>query len=107
MVAYCVMDTLTTIGILLTPATHHLLTHDGRPIDLTELTMNFNRCNALCIQELDHRPNLAGGGRRNKIFHFGTLLPRYGHEVGSVRLGDHGSIMNIAHQALSTELSHL
>ncbi|GFX52111.1 hypothetical protein TNCV_981481 [Trichonephila clavipes] len=74
------MDTLTTLGKLPSPATHHLLTKDVQPIDLTELTMNFNRCNALCIQELYHRPNLASGVRRNKSFHFGPLLPRYGRE---------------------------
>ncbi|GFX92815.1 hypothetical protein TNCV_2657291 [Trichonephila clavipes] len=34
------MDTLMTIRKLPTPATHHLLTHDVSPI---ELTMNFNR----------------------------------------------------------------
>ncbi|GFT92605.1 hypothetical protein TNCV_1480921 [Trichonephila clavipes] len=42
--------------------------------------------NALYIQELYHRPNLAGGGRRNNSFHSGSLLPRYGHEVGLARL---------------------
>ncbi|KAJ4451991.1 hypothetical protein ANN_03475 [Periplaneta americana] len=68
-----IMDTLTTFGKLPTPVTHHLLTHDVRPIDLTELPMNFNWRNALCIKELYHRPNLAGGGRRNKSFHFGPL----------------------------------
>ncbi|GFW75225.1 hypothetical protein TNCV_4188801, partial [Trichonephila clavipes] len=47
------------------------------PCDPTKLTMNFNRCNTLCIQELYQRPNVAGGGRRNTSFHFGPLLPRY------------------------------
>ncbi|GFV08952.1 uncharacterized protein TNCV_3821951 [Trichonephila clavipes] len=42
------MDTLTSFGKLTTPATHHLLTHDVRPIDLTEVAMNFNWRNALC-----------------------------------------------------------
>ncbi|KAJ4442494.1 hypothetical protein ANN_04080 [Periplaneta americana] len=60
--ALFIMDILTTFGKLPTPATHHLLTHDVRPIDLTELPMNFNWRNALCIKELYHRPNLAGGG---------------------------------------------
>ncbi|GFX37488.1 uncharacterized protein TNCV_4899181 [Trichonephila clavipes] len=78
-----IMDALTTFGKLRTPATHHLLTHDVRPIDLTELTINFNWRNALRIQELYHRPNLVGGGRRNKSFHF---EPRYWHEAGPVRL---------------------
>ncbi|GFS57055.1 uncharacterized protein TNCV_4238391 [Trichonephila clavipes] len=40
--ALFIMDTLMTYGKLPTPATHHLLTHDVRSIDLTELTMNFN-----------------------------------------------------------------
>ncbi|GFT35852.1 integrase catalytic domain-containing protein [Trichonephila clavipes] len=39
--------------------------------------MNFNRRNALDIQELYHRLTLAGGGRRNTSFHFEPLLPRY------------------------------
>ncbi|GFV70412.1 uncharacterized protein TNCV_4798311 [Trichonephila clavipes] len=47
-----IMDTLTTLEKLITPATHYLLTHDVRPIDLTELTMNFNCRNALFIPEL-------------------------------------------------------
>ncbi|GFW78210.1 uncharacterized protein TNCV_136791 [Trichonephila clavipes] len=55
--ALFIIGTLTTIGKLPTPATHYLLTHDVRLIDLTELTMNFNWFNALCIQELYHRPN--------------------------------------------------
>ncbi|GFU37548.1 uncharacterized protein TNCV_4274761 [Trichonephila clavipes] len=74
--ALFIMDTLTTFGKLPTSATHYLLTHDVRPIDLTEQTVN-----ALCIQELYHRPNLEGGGRRNNSFHFG---PRYWHEAGPV-----------------------
>ncbi|GFX45825.1 hypothetical protein TNCV_934641 [Trichonephila clavipes] len=65
---------------------YHLLIHDAQPIDLTQLTMNFNRRNALCIQELYYRPNFASGGRRNKNFHFGSLLPHYWHEVRPVRL---------------------
>ncbi|GFX98712.1 uncharacterized protein TNCV_1502901 [Trichonephila clavipes] len=84
--AISIMDTLMTLGKLPTPATHHLLTHDVRPIDLTELTMNFNGRNALSIQELYHRPSLTGGTRRNKSFHFGPLLPRYWHEEGPVQL---------------------
>ena len=75
-IAFFIMNTLTTFGKLPTLATHNLLTHDIRPIDLIELTMNFNWRNALCIQELYHRPNLAVGGRRNKSVHFGPLLPR-------------------------------
>ncbi|GFT11482.1 uncharacterized protein TNCV_2523021 [Trichonephila clavipes] len=71
---------LITLGKLPTPATHRLLTHNVRPINLIELTINFNRRNALYIQELYHRRNLAGCGRRNKSFHFGSLLPRYWHE---------------------------
>ncbi|GFU35922.1 uncharacterized protein TNCV_4030281 [Trichonephila clavipes] len=82
--ALFIMDTLTTHGKLPTPALHDLLTHDVRPIDLTKLTMNFNRRNALCIQELYYRPNLACGGKRN--FHFGPLLPCCWHEVGPIRL---------------------
>ncbi|GFS71208.1 uncharacterized protein TNCV_5049891 [Trichonephila clavipes] len=84
--ALFLMDILTTFGKLPTPATHHLLTRDVRPIDLA---MNFNWRNAFCIEELYHRPNLAGGGRRNKSFHFGPLLTRYCHEVGPVRLAYH------------------
>ncbi|GFX31305.1 hypothetical protein TNCV_2061231 [Trichonephila clavipes] len=80
------MDTLTTFGKLAAPATHHLLTHDVQPIDLTELAMNSNWRNALCIQELYHRPNLAGSGRRNRSVHFGPLLPRYWQKAGSFRL---------------------
>ncbi|GFU34559.1 hypothetical protein TNCV_1992911 [Trichonephila clavipes] len=64
----------------------HLLTRDVRPIDMTQLTMNFNWRNALCIQELYPRPNIAGGGRRNKSFHFGPLLPSYSQEAGPFRL---------------------
>ncbi|GFX24652.1 hypothetical protein TNCV_3344321 [Trichonephila clavipes] len=80
------MDTLTTLGKLPTPATHHLLTRDVRPIDLA---MNFNRRNALCIQELYHRPKLAGGGRRNESFYFGPMLPCYGHEHVRLMNPDH------------------
>ncbi|GFW14073.1 uncharacterized protein TNCV_3546621 [Trichonephila clavipes] len=77
--ALFIMNTLLTLGKLPTPATHGLLTHDVCvwPIELTELTMNFNRRNALCIQELYHRTKLAGSGKRNKCFHFGPLLPFY------------------------------
>ncbi|GFX17350.1 uncharacterized protein TNCV_3553541 [Trichonephila clavipes] len=77
-----IMDTLTTLGKMSIPATHHLLTHDVLPINLTELMMNFNKRNALCIQEHYQRPNLACRGRRNKSNHFGPLLPRYWHEAG-------------------------
>ncbi|GFU57044.1 hypothetical protein TNCV_1779111 [Trichonephila clavipes] len=49
-----------TLGKLRTLTTYHLLTHDVRPIDLAELTMNFNRRNALCIQELYYGPERAG-----------------------------------------------
>ncbi|PRD34412.1 UNVERIFIED_CONTAM: hypothetical protein NCL1_14682 [Trichonephila clavipes] len=52
--ALFIMDTLTTLGKLPTPTTHGLLTPDVRPINLTELTMNLNRRNILCIQELYH-----------------------------------------------------
>ena len=45
--ALFIINTLTNFGKLSTLATHHLLTHDVRPIDLTELTMNFNWRNAL------------------------------------------------------------
>ncbi|GFV97952.1 hypothetical protein TNCV_5069921 [Trichonephila clavipes] len=78
-----IMGTLTNFGKLPTAAEHHMLTHDVWSINLT---MNFNWHNALCIQELYHRLNLAGGGRRNKSFHFGPLLPRYWHEAGPVQL---------------------
>ncbi|GFV41829.1 hypothetical protein TNCV_3629801 [Trichonephila clavipes] len=40
---------------------YRLLTHDVQAIDLTKLMRNFNRRNALCIQELYRRPKLAGG----------------------------------------------
>ncbi|GFW10264.1 hypothetical protein TNCV_4812321 [Trichonephila clavipes] len=33
--ALFIMDTLMNLGKMPTPATHHLLTHDVRPIDLT------------------------------------------------------------------------
>ncbi|GFX54426.1 hypothetical protein TNCV_3825251 [Trichonephila clavipes] len=56
------------------------------PIDLAELTMNFNRRNAFSIQELYHRPNLASGGRRYKSLHFGPVLSRYWNEARPVRL---------------------
>ncbi|GFW14696.1 hypothetical protein TNCV_1561591 [Trichonephila clavipes] len=79
------MVTLTIFGKLSTPAPHHLLTHDVQPIDLTELMMNFNFRNVLCIQELYHQPNLAGGGRRNRGFYFGLLLPRYWNKAGPVQ----------------------
>ncbi|GFT21778.1 hypothetical protein TNCV_2970191 [Trichonephila clavipes] len=81
-----ITSALTTFGKLPTPATHHLLTDDVRPIDLTELPMNFNWRNALDIQVLYPRPNLTGFGRRNKSFHFGPLQLRYWHEAGPVRL---------------------
>ena len=37
------------------PATHYLLAHDVRPIDVAQLTMSFHRHNALCIQKLHHK----------------------------------------------------
>ncbi|GFU67865.1 hypothetical protein TNCV_4188461 [Trichonephila clavipes] len=41
--------------------------HNIQYIDLTELTMNFKRRDALCIQELYHQPKLTGDGRRISI----------------------------------------
>ncbi|GFY22384.1 hypothetical protein TNCV_2176451 [Trichonephila clavipes] len=84
--ALFIMDTLTAFEKLTTTVTRHLLTHDVRPIDMTERAKNFNWRNALGIQELYHCPNLAGGGRRNKSFHFRPLLPRYWHEVEPIWL---------------------
>ncbi|GFU29896.1 hypothetical protein TNCV_1686831 [Trichonephila clavipes] len=89
------MDTMTTSGKLPTPERHHLLTHDVRPIDLNELTMNFNSRNALRIQELNHRPGLAGCGRRNKIFQFGPLLPSYWHKAGPFRLAYDSCVIDL------------
>ncbi|KAJ4427337.1 hypothetical protein ANN_24957 [Periplaneta americana] len=86
--ALFIMDTLTTFGKLPTPATHHSITHDVRPIDLTELPMNFNWRNALCIKELYHRPNLAGGGRRNELPFRATAatLLAPGEKIGKLTL---------------------
>ncbi|GFU68702.1 uncharacterized protein TNCV_309171 [Trichonephila clavipes] len=55
--ALFIRDTLTTFGKLPTPATHHLLTHDVRPIDLSELTMNSNwRVLVLCVHSRTFSP---------------------------------------------------
>ena len=35
---------------------HHLIAHNVRPIDLTQLMMNFYRCYTLCIQKLQGDP---------------------------------------------------
>ncbi|GFT44095.1 uncharacterized protein TNCV_2111201 [Trichonephila clavipes] len=42
--ALIIIDTLTTFGKWPTPSTRHLLTHDVRPIDLTELTIELAKC---------------------------------------------------------------
>ena len=73
------MDSLTTFGKLPTLATHHLLAHDVRHIDLTELRMNLNWRNALCIEELYHHPNLAGG----EIEMRACISARYYHVNGT------------------------
>ncbi|GFW06325.1 uncharacterized protein TNCV_37991 [Trichonephila clavipes] len=84
--ALFIMDTLMTFGKLPTPAAHHLLTHDVRPIDLTELTMNFNWHNALFFKNFITDRTSQVAGEKNKSFHFGPLLPRYWHEAGPVRV---------------------
>ena len=45
---------LSTCCKLSAPATHHLLAHDVRHIDLAQLTMNFDWRYALRIQKLYH-----------------------------------------------------
>ena len=43
---------LSTCCKLPAPATHYIPAHDVRPIDLAQLTMNFDHRYALCIQKL-------------------------------------------------------
>ncbi|GFV85150.1 uncharacterized protein TNCV_4172031 [Trichonephila clavipes] len=64
--ALFIMDTLMNFGKLTTPATNHLLFNDVWPIDLTELLMNFNCRNALCIITV-RTSQAAGEGIRASI----------------------------------------
>ena len=57
---------LSTCCKLSAPATLNPLAHAVRPIDLAQLTMNFDGRYALCIQELYHRPHFTVGGRWNE-----------------------------------------
>ena len=61
-----IMHILSTCCKLSVPATHHILAHDVRPIDRAQLTVNFDRCYALCIQKLYHRRHFTVGGSRKK-----------------------------------------
>ena len=67
--ALVIMHTLSTRYKWYAPATHHLLAHDVRPTDLTQLMMFFNRRYALCIQNLYHKPHFTIGGSWNKNLH--------------------------------------
>ena len=61
---------LSTCCKLSAPEMHHLLAHDVRSIDLSQLTMNFDRRYALSIQKLYHRSHFtvsAGTGIRASI----------------------------------------
>ena len=49
------------VNCLHPPATHHLLAHDVRPLDLAHLT-NFDRRYVLCIQKLYHNRNSQSAG---------------------------------------------
>jgi hypothetical protein len=65
------------------PATHHLLAHDVRPIDPAQLTTNFNRRYALCIQKLYHWPHFTVSGSWNKSLHLQELQRCYCENAGS------------------------
>ena len=46
-------------------------------IDLAQLTMNFDRCYALCRQKLYHRPHITVGGCWNRSLQFQPLQRCY------------------------------
>ena len=52
-------------------------------IDLAQLTMNFDRWYALCIQKLYHRPHFSVGGCWNKSFHLQPLQRYYCENSGN------------------------
>ena len=66
-----------------TPATNHLLAHDVRPIDLAQLTINFNRRYALCIQKLYNWSHFTRGGSWNRSVHLQPMQRSYWEHSGS------------------------
>ena len=56
---------------------HHMLAHGVRRIDLVQLTMNFGRRYARCIQKLYHRTHFIVGGSWNKSLHLQPLQRCY------------------------------
>ena len=67
--ALLIMHMLSTCCKLSAPVTHHLLDRDVRPIDLAQLTMNFDLRYALCIRKVYNRPHFIVGGSWNKNIH--------------------------------------
>ena len=75
--ALLIMHMLSTCCKLSAPATHHLLAHDVRPIDLAQLRMNFDRRYAVCIQNFYHRPHFTVCVSWNKRRHLQPLKRCY------------------------------
>jgi hypothetical protein len=74
---------LSTCWKLSAPATHHVLAHDVRPIDLAQLPMNFDWRYALCIQKLYHWPHFTVGRSWNKSLHLQQLQRCYCGNAGN------------------------
>ena len=81
--ALLIVYMLSTCRKLSAPATDHLLAPDVKPIDLAQLTMNFDRRYALCIQKLYQRPHFTVDGSWNKSFHLQPLQRCYCVNSGS------------------------
>ena len=77
------MHMLSTCCELSASAMHYLLVHDVRPIDLAQLTINFDRCYALCIQDFYHRLHFTVGWNWNKSLRLQVLQRCYCENLGS------------------------
>ena len=92
------------------PATHHLLIHDVRSIDLAEFKMNFDRRHALsqstkplCFQKLYYRPHFTVGVSWNKSLHLQPLQRCYCENSGSPASA---CVMRCRHSITDTKLLH-
>ena len=82
--AFLIMHMLSTCCKLSPPVMNQLLAHAARPVDLAQLTMNFDQRYALCVHKLYHRPHFTVGGSLNKSLHLQPLQWCYCENLGSL-----------------------